>query len=224
MRENKQAIIWTSVLSALALMFSIFLHYTGKEYSSNILAGIFASGILALLIAVINYRVARRKTLEKFYSYASKAASNYNQFENEGDLERSIDSVLEMNRFDYLELDNAYGDMDFIFNKKKTLHYIYVNIYEPTLRARKVISEVCWHLKEYRKTATGNKQIMRNKIQIISELIMSRTEQKTSTEPGVAMVVTATYNKLSHDMRAELNGHFFEIMYPFRKEAESNAD
>lgn len=224
MRENKQAIIWTTILSSLALPVSITLHYHRMEYGSNILAGIFASGILALLIAIINYRVARRKTLEKFYSYALKAASNYNLFENEGDLERSIDSVLEMNRFDYLELDNAYGDMDFIFHKKATIDYIYKNIYEPTMIARKKIAEVSWHFREYRKANPGNKKVMRDKIQEISEILISRTEKKVSSEPGVAMVVTSTYNKLSHDMKSELAGHYYEIMYPFHKEAESNAD
>lgn len=224
MRENKQAIIWTTILSILALPFSIILHCRRMEYGSNILAGIFASGILALLIAIINYRVARRKTLEKLYSYALKAASNYNLFENEGDLERSIDSVLEMNRFDYLELDNAYGDMDFVFHKKATIHYIYKNIYEPTMIARKKIAEVSWHFKEYRKATSGNKTVMRDMIQEISEIIVSRTEKKVSPESGVAMVVTSTYNKLSHDMKSELTSRYYKIMYPFHKEASTHAD
>ena len=110
MRTNKPAIIWSTIISVVALICSLVLQYFGLEYAANLLAGIFASGVLTIMISIINYRTERRKTLEQFYSYAKKAANNYNRFENDGDLERSIDSVLAMNDFDYIELDNAYGD------------------------------------------------------------------------------------------------------------------
>ena len=111
MKENKYAIIIASCLSLFALAVSITLHYFGYDFISNIFSGIFASGILVILVAVINYAVARKKTLEQFYCYALKATNNFNKYENNGNLDETIDSVLNMNAFDYYALDMAVGDI-----------------------------------------------------------------------------------------------------------------
>ena len=223
MRTNKPAIIWSTIISVVALICSLVLQYFGLEYVANLLAGIFASGVLTIMISIINYRTERRKTLEQFYSYAKKAANNYNRFENDGDLERSIDSVLAMNDFDYIELDNAYGDMSFLFHDKKTRKYIFEKIYEPTLVLRKLISEKCFHFREYRKAFSGNSRVMRTFVDEVAVAIMSQQEMTSVNEHGVSIVMKTTHNKAVEQLLEELDGHYYKIMYPRAKKEVKNA-
>ena len=223
MRTNKPAIIWSTIISVVALICSLVLQYFGLEYAANLLAGIFASGVLTIMISIINYRTERRKTLEQFYSYAKKAANNYNRFENDGDLERSIDSVLAMNDFDYIELDNAYGDMSFLFHDKKTRKYIFEKIYEPTLVLRKLISEKCFHFREYRKAFSGNSRVMRTFVDEVAVAIMSQQEMTGVNEHGVSIVMKTTHNKAVEQLLEELDGHYYKIMYPRAKKEVKNA-
>lgn len=223
MRTNKPAIIWSTIISVVALICSLVLQYFGLEYAANLLAGIFASGVLTIMISIINYRTERRKTLEQFYSYAKKAANNYNRFENDGDLERSIDSVLAMNDFDYIELDNAYGDMSFLFHDKKTRKYIFEKIYEPTLVLRKLISEKCFHFREYRKAFSGNSRVMRIFVDEVAVAIMSQQEMTSVNEHGVSIVMKTTHNKAVEQLLEELDGHYYKIMYPRAKKEVKNA-
>jgi hypothetical protein len=109
MLTNKIIIFWVSTLSAVSLGISVILQSNGFGYAPNLFARIFASGVLALLIAIINYWTERKRTLEKFYSYGLKVALNFNRFENEGNLERSIDSVLAIEQFDYLSSTALLG-------------------------------------------------------------------------------------------------------------------
>lgn len=224
MRTNKPAIIWSTIVSIAALLCSLILHYFSFEYWSNLFAGIFASGVLTIMISIINYRTERRKTLEQFYSYAKKAANNFNRFENDRDLERSIDSILAMNDFDYIELDNAYGDMSFLFHDKKTRKYIFEKIYEPTLVLRRLISEKCFHFKEYRKALNGNSRVMRIFVDEVADAIMAHTEMKSVNEYGVSMVTKTSHNKIVEQILEELNGRYYEIMYPHAKKEVKNAD
>jgi hypothetical protein len=217
MRTNKAAVIWSCVISVVALICSLILHFQDLEYWSNLSAGIFASGVLTIMISIINYVMERRRTLEQFYSYAKKAAYMYNRFEGEGDLERSIDSILAINDFDYIELDDAYGDMCFLFRDKKTRSYIYKNIYEPTLVLRQLIAEKCFHFKEYRKVVNGNSRVMRIFVNEVAEAMMEHEEMKSVNEYGVSVVIKSSRNKVVEQLLEELDGPYYEIMYPHTK-------
>ena len=219
MRENKIAIICSSVISLASLAASIILHCCNCDYTSNLFAGIFASGVLTLMIAAINYSVARRRTLESFYSYAQKAVSNYNLFENDGDLERSIDSVLRMNQFDYLALDTAYGDMCFLFHDKANRRYVYEKIYSQTLTLRNLISEKSFHFREYRKAVNGNKPVMRNFIEEIDSAIMERKTIDISNV-DVTTSMTSVRNRVVQQLKTELNGKYYELMYGKKRTKE----
>lgn len=224
MRTNKPAIIWSTILSVVALICSLILYYFNCEYWSNLFAGIFASGVLTIMISIINYHTERRKTLESFYSYANKAAYNFNRFENDGDLERSIDSILKMNEFDYIEMDNAYGDMCFLFNNKKTKKYIFEKIYEPTLSLRQLIGEKCFHFRQYRKAFNGNSRVMRIFVDEVAEAFMEYKEVESVNENGVSMVMKTSRNKVVEQFHDELGGKYYKIMYPCMKKEVKDAD
>lgn len=212
MRENKLAIILTFILFCVSLFISILFQIISSTYVSTIFAGICSSSFLALVIAAINYLVARRRTLEKFYCYALKVVANFNKFDNSGDLERAIDSVLIMNQFDYYEIDNAFGDMNFLFNNERTLTYIFKNIYEPILRLRDLITVKSFHFREYRKTEHGNKLVMKDFISDIDSVIMKRKEYELQTETG-SVKCSASENGFVKMLKDELGGRYYDLMY-----------
>ena len=86
--------------------------------------------------------------------------------------------MLAMGQFDYVELDNAYGDIDFLFFNKKSKTYIYDKIYYPIIKARHVITEKCFYFREYRKAIRGNTQVMRQFLQDIAEVLLSVTTKE----------------------------------------------
>ena len=174
MKTNKRVIQCSFVLTIGTLIVSIIFQITDFEYIANIFAGIFASTLLTLLIAMINYNVERTKVLEKFYTYALKAVNNFNSFENEGDIEATIDIVIEMNKFDYTEFDISFGEICFLFNNKRDRQYIYKNIYFPIVELRKLIIEKTFHFKEYRKATNGNRAVMKIFVDEINNVIMGR--------------------------------------------------
>lgn len=213
MKTNKRVIQCSFVLTIGTLIVSIIFQITDFEYIANIFAGIFASTLLTLLLAIINYNVERTKVLEKFYTYALKAVNNFNSFENEGDIEATIDIVIEMNKFDYTEFDISFGEICFLFNNKRNRQYIYKNIYFPIVELRKLIIEKTFHFKEYRKATNGNRAVMKIFIDEIDNVIMDR-DTNTYTCEGETMVYTTVKNKIVEQLRKELDGRYYKILYP----------
>ena len=213
MRNSKIAIITTSILSIISLIVSIYLETKGNKFASGIFVGIFSSSFLTIMLSIINYITERRKVLETFYSNAHRAIGNFNKFDNDGDLERSIDILLMMNQFDYTPLDTAYGDMCFFFKNKSTHNYIYQKIYKPIFDLSNTINEKCWHFEQYRKAINGNKQVMRHFIDELDSIIMTHNIKKVTREDGSQFKPMYTRNKVVEDLEKELNGRYYNIMY-----------
>lgn len=213
MRNSKIATITTSILSIISLIVSILLYSDGKEFASNVFVGIFASSLLTIILSTINYFTERRKVLETFYVSARKAVGNFNRFDNDGDLERSIDILLLMNQFDYTSLDAAYGDICFFFKNKSTHNYIYQKIYKPIIDLSEKINETCWHFEQYRKVENGNKTVMRHFIDELDSMIMTHNIKKVTREDGSQFKPMYTKNKIVEELEKELIGRYYDIMY-----------
>lgn len=224
MRINIYAIYSTVILIAVSLITSICLNQYGYEFSANLFSGIFASGILTFLMSVIGYLTERKRTLERFYSYAQKATSNLNRYENDGDVDRTIEVLLQMNQHDYLELDNAYGDIKFLFFDKRNREYIYSAIYFPIQEVSELIAEKAYHFKNYLKEKNGNRQVMQIFILEIDNKIMRRWEEKISEGDEHTITMSCIENKLVLALRKELSGRYFQIMYPLSKKESTNAN
>lgn len=224
MRLNKITVYFSGAISVISLLIAICCRLASLEFTASVFVSLFASAILALVLGIVGYCTSRRSTLEKFYAYALKAAANYNKFNNEDGLEAAIDSVLQMDDFDYLELDNAYGDMSFFFHDKSTRKYIYDTIYSKTLSIRKLIQEKTYHFKIYRKSVNGNKAVMQKFLDEIDTAIMVRSTSIHRNEDGTEMTVSSCENKLVLDLRKEISGKYYDLMYPFKKEATDHAD
>ena len=224
MRLNKITVYCSGAVSVISLLIAICCHLAGSEFAASIFVSLFASAILALVLGIVGYWTSRLSTMEKFYSYALKAAANYNKYNNEDGLEAAIDSVLQMDDFDYLELDNAYGDMSFFFHDKSTRKYIYDTIYSKTLDIRNSIKEKSYHFKIYRKSVSGNRAVMQKLIDEIDAAIMARSTHVYRNEDGTETTLSSCENKLVLDLRKEIGGKYYDLMYPFKKEATDHAD
>ena len=237
MRTNKFAILLVGPLTLIslvaAIVFYIISRYTFEafEFVANVFSGIFASGLLAFILAGIGYFEERRKTLEKFYTYAQKAVSNFNRYEEDNDnIEQAIDIILLINEFDYTELDNAYGDISFLIHNKKRHDYIFDSIYGPITDLADLIREKSYHFKLYKKCLAKDRQHTRGEgtmkmfIDEIDRAIMGRTIQDVPNDGGTAFRIPCSEKKIVFTLREELGGKYYDIMYPWKKEKEVPTD
>ena len=235
MRTNKYAILVVGLLTPISLIASIVFYansyiFEAFEFVANLFSGIFASGLLAFILAVIGYFEDRRKTLEKFYTYAQKAVSNINKYEKSDDIEQTINTILLMNEFDYTELDNAYADISFLIHDKKQRDYIFNSIYAPISDLSDLICEKSYYFKLYKKRLakdrqhTGGESRMKRLIEEIDGAIMSRTIQEIPNDDGTVFSIPCSDNKIVTTLRKELRGKYYDIMYPWKKKEEVPTD
>lgn len=225
MKANKLAIILTAIFSVISLVIAAVLNNISNKQNDfivNVLIGIFASGLVALIIAIINYASERRKVLEHFSVQINKVINNYFKFRNDGDFDKSLHSVIEMAEFDYTELDNLYGEIDFLFNNRKKRHYIFCNLYEPTKDMRKHISLYAKHFQLYYDSPPGNKVAMQDFLNNLDkQMIERKPDIKITLENGdITTIGVPPRNIVCENLLNELNGEFRRIMYPFERDKE----
>lgn len=213
MAENKIAIYITFFISTFSLLLSILFNNLSCSFICNLFLGVFASGLVALFIAIINYLIARKRTLERFYIYMLKAASNYNMFDNGKDFDRALNSVIEMSKYDYTELDNAFSDISFLFFNQKNREYIFNDIYFHTVELRNIIELNAWHFKEYYKNKNGNKSAMSDYLSQIDKAIMCRETYEYKMGENT-LKTKSSYNKAVREIKEKTSGRLYEIMYP----------
>lgn len=225
MKANKLAIILTAIFSVISLVIAAVLNNISNKQNDfivNVLIGIFASGLVALIIAIINYASERRKVLEQFSIQMNKVINNYLQFRNDGDFDKSLHSVIDMAEFDYTVLDNLYGEIDFLFNNRKNRHYIYCNLYEPTKDMRKEISLYAKHFQLYYDLPPGNKVVMQDFLNKLDKQMLERKPDiKITLDNGdITTIGVPPRYMVCENLLNELNGEFRRIMYPFERDKE----
>lgn len=106
MKENRNAIYVTTILMTISLLLSGIITYNTKirnffmqpDFIVNCLLGIFASSMLALIIASINYSVMKSYELTEYANFINclniSIIPIYNIFKEEG--ERNIDHEIEI--------------------------------------------------------------------------------------------------------------------------------
>lgn len=225
MKANKLAIILTAIFSVISLVIAAVLNNISNKQNDfivNVLIGIFASGLVALIIAIINYASERRKVLEHFSVQINKVINNYFKFRNDGDFDKSLHSVIDMAEFDYTVLDNLYGEIDFLFNNRKNRHYIYCNLYEPTKAMRKQISQYAKHFQLYYDSPSGNKVVMQDFLnKLDKQMIERKPDIKITLDNGdITTIGVSPRYIVCENLLNELNGEFRRIMYPFERDKE----
>ena len=212
MRVQKWTIIWMSFICLFSLLLSIFLDRTiQNNYWSGILVGIFSSGLVTLFLSVISYNNDRLKALEEFFIQAHKALNKFNSFAYHDDINKSIDIVIEIASYDYTYLDNAYGNIDFIFNNEKLHKYIFDEIYKPLTDMKKLFVEKAFHFKEYKGAISGNKKVMRIFLEEIDKKLIHRDFSEVYGKDVTK--IEYSYNKFYRSINNELNSRYYKIMY-----------
>ncbi len=219
MKNNKQAIWITTIISIFSLIISVsnwhisLFNFKNADYWSNLFLGIFTSGLLTLMISIINYRNEKRKTLEKFYVNTMKVIKNiyfYIAHKTNDNIDYTIDLILEISKFDYTELDNAYGDISFMFNNKKNTKYIFEDIYNPICEFKNLISFCSFHFNEYKSNTSKNKKAIQMYLNKIDNLIFTAKKNQTTSKCS---------NNIANAIFSELEGRYYNIMYPHIKKA-----
>lgn len=221
MRVNKKTIDYMIVICTFSFIISLFLDCSVKnKYWSNIVIGIFASGLLTLFLSIITYNTEKQKALEKFYIEANKALNNINKYRYDGDVEKTIDILIEISDYDYSSLDTAYRGIDFIFSNNNSRKYIYNDIYKPIRNLKKLIAEKIFHFKEYKDAKNGNLEVMKKVINKIDDMIMFRDCKMVQSEDGSDCQITYSYNKFVRNIKDELSSRYYEIMYGDKRQQD----
>lgn len=132
----------------MALVLAWYLDNLTNQFWSNVFLGIFGSGLLTVMVAVINYITERRKALEDFWIIGNKAAKIFNKYPLDRSLEEKIEAILLINEFDFTAFGDAYAAIDFLFGNKKARKIIYIEIYKPVREAGYTIAECASNIRK----------------------------------------------------------------------------
>lgn len=218
MRENKWITLICLPVTILALLLAALMHECEIEFWCNVLLGIFGSGLLTTMVAIVNYWAIRRRTMEAFWSCGHKAINNLNRYSPDDDLDTAIDVILQMKEFDYQPFDDAFGEMCFFFHNKKLHKELGERIYEPIMEVRQAITEKCFHFKQYKKSTNGNRQVMIDFLDEIDKLLIERKKHKYPAEDGRTFTVSETSTYKVHNLYTEFHDYYYFIMYPWKKD------
>ena len=117
-------------------------------------------------------------------------------------------------------MDADFGNIDFFFERiTKHREYIYYSIYTPILDFNNAVANHMWHFRWHLDGSGKNDTVMLSFVTELQDYLLERTGKSLPTEfdeTGKAIsfcYYTATQPKLVHDIRKELNGYYYEIMY-----------
>lgn len=217
MRENKWIIIIGLPITTVALLLAWSANIYGHDFLCNVLLGVFGSGLLTVLVGVINYLTMRRRTLEAFWSYGHKAISNLNRYSADNELDAAIDVFLQMAEFDYQPFDDAFGEMCFLFHNKKLHKEIAERIYTPIMEVRNLVREKSFHFELYKRSENGNRAVMQRFVDEIDKLLIERKSHDVPRDAGEVLTITETSPYKVFNLRTEFNNYYYWIMYPLAK-------
>lgn len=141
MKNYKYATWSTLLLWVVSLI--LYIIFYNCDFWKNILIGLFGGGVLSFITSAIAYRQQRKNTLEKFYNRTNEILHFWSRYAFLEGTEEKLDYFLEYCNFSRFEWDEAFGDMDFFFDrfrKIKYRKYIYDNIYCPIFSVSETIS------------------------------------------------------------------------------------
>lgn len=224
MRAYKISIKITILISALSLSGAIFLHYNTKcanaDFWVNVCLGIFGSAFLTLITSIISYKIERRKTLESFVYNTRHILSYMNKYQDSMSLEQKIHFFIDYAELDKSEWDKDFGNIDFFFDRfTNNRKYIYEHIYSPVLKFNRAVASHMWHFRWHLDGTGKNDAIMQKFVADLQEYLLEKCESDIPTEyDEKGNIVSSCHSlsvqpKLEHNIRKELNGRYYEIMY-----------
>jgi hypothetical protein len=92
-------------------------------------------------------------------------------------IDEVMKQYIQIRKLDYGAVENAYGQIDFIFsNKKIRKNFIYNCLHDKQRTVLQKIMEEAWHFEEYYKMEQGNMPVMLSKIIDIQKDLFVRRE------------------------------------------------
>lgn len=211
MRIYKRSVIITEIISIVSLAFAIILHYVvNEEFWCNVCLGLFGSSFLTVITSIIGYFAEKSNCMNGFYIETIKFLNKFNRYQIDLKLEDKIAFFLEMADYDKTNWDMYFGKMDFFNNKQR--EYIYYNIYNPLIKARKSITD---HVGQFRmhKNGTGkNEPAMFALVENIEKCFLSQKKYHLPMEDNKKIIATEVHNRIVDEILEELNGRYYKIM------------
>lgn len=217
MKENKWTILIGFPLTVAALTGAWYLDSLGKSFGSNVLLGIFGSGFLTLLVALVNYLTKRRETLEKFWTLGHKAARAFNKYPLDGSAEEKIEAILLINEFDFDAVGDAYAAIDFLLGDKKTRMKIGSELYVPIRDAGRTIADSAFNIIRLRRAIPGKMAVLEPYISNVDNVLIKTEVTYHECEDGRQIEVSDICNRMMNLCHDRFNGFYWKLMYPWKK-------
>lgn len=212
MWPNKWIVYITFPLTVASLLIAFSLYNHGAEFWSNVLLGVFGSSSLSCFMAGINYLNERQKTLENFLYYGRQARNNLNKYPLQGSNEEKARAILQMNEYDYQAFDDAYGGISFLFHAHSLRYKIYDSIYGCIGEARDRIFNGASEIKRFNLLSDPNSGALSECIAEVDKILVNKSDicvDKTQME--------SFSNPLVEQLSRELNGFFYDLLYPWKR-------
>ena len=220
MKQNKWTILISFPLTVATLVGAWYLDAGEQGFWSNVLLGVFGSGFLTLVIAIVNYLTERRRTLESFGTLGLKAARAFNKYPIDGTAEEKIEAILLINEVDFTGFGDAYAAIDFLFGNKKSRKKIYSEIYKPVQETRDTITESAFDIVRLRRAIPGNPALLEPYISNVDNKLIKTEVSYVEYEDGHKVEVKNISNRMTCMIYEKYNGFYRKLMYPLEKREE----
>lgn len=228
MKAYKKLTIIATIISVMAFLLAVILHYCYPCYETefwiNVCLGLFGSAVLTVLTSVVTYWYDKIKTLESFQSHTLQLLSIANKYQENMLLEEKIRFFLSYNEFDKIAWDSDFGNIDFFFERiTRSRKYIYYNIYKPILDFNQAVANHVWHFRWHLDGSGKNDVVMQKFVDELQSYLLRITEKDVPTEydennnPISFCHYRTAEPKLVFDVKRELGGRYYNIMYGKRK-------
>lgn len=212
-------------LSAIILHYC-FLHCKKEilvdeiQFWINVCLALFGSAALTVLTSLVSYKHEKIKTLENFLYHTRQLLTLVNKYQTHMTLEEKINFFLSYYNFDKIAWDSDFGNMAFFFESKtKDREYIYNKIYKPILDFNNAVASHTWHFSLHLDGSGKNDKVMQHFVNELetylfkTKIFSSPTELDENGNPVSFINITHTSSKLVLDVRKELAGRYYKIMY-----------
>ena len=217
MKENKWTILIGFPLTVVALAGAWYLDSLGRSFWSNVLLGIFGSGFLTLLVALVNYLTKRREALENFWTLGHKAVRAFKKYPIDGTAEEKIEAILLINEFDFDSVGDAYAAIDFLLGNKKPRMKIGSEIYVPIRDAGRTITDSAFNIIRLRRAIPGRMDILAPYISNVDNVMIKTEVSHHECEDGRQIEVREICNRMTDLCYGRFKGFYWKLMYPWKK-------
>lgn len=224
MRAYKTLTFGTVLLAIATFVAAALLHYQfpcrDTDFWANVCLGVFGSSVLTAMTSVVSYHHEKRSTLKSFLYHTQQLLSYLNKYQKSMLLEQKLQFFLDYAELDKSAWDMDFENMDFFFDKLRgNRKYIYDRIYKPILDFNYAVAKHAWSFRWHLDGSGKDEVVMQIILSELQEHLLEKTEREIPTEYNERGNATVFHRcssirpKLVYNVRKELMGRYFGIMY-----------